>query len=96
MYRIIDKETKMFLRDDFTFNKETEIGLEVKPAQRLYQPKWNGTEWVEGLTQEEIDLGKSQIEPREPTLEDKVNEHDVKIVTLEEEIDVIFGSWLNG
>ena len=41
MYRVIDKETKLFLRDDFTFDSETEIGLNVEPSQRLMQPKWN-------------------------------------------------------
>lgn len=38
--RIIDKETKVFLRDDFTFDEETEIGLDVEPSQGLIQPKW--------------------------------------------------------
>lgn len=41
MYRVIDKETKVFLRDDFTFDSETEIGLNVEPSQGLIQPKWN-------------------------------------------------------
>ena len=48
MLRIIDKETSLFIRDDFNFNAETEIGLEVEPAQGFYWPCWNGTEWVEG------------------------------------------------
>lgn len=38
--RVIDKETKVFLRDDFTFDSETEIGLDVEPSQGLIQPKW--------------------------------------------------------
>ena len=38
--RIIDKKTKLFLRDDFTFDNETEIGLNVEPSQGLIQPKW--------------------------------------------------------
>ena len=41
MYRVIDKETKLFKRDDFTFDSETEIGLSVEPSQGLTQPKWN-------------------------------------------------------
>ena len=45
--RIIDKQTKQFIRDDFTFDKETEIGLDVTPSQGLYVPKWDGTQWVE-------------------------------------------------
>jgi hypothetical protein len=55
--RIIDKETKLFKRDDFTFD-DTEIGLDVEPSQGLIQPKWNGTTWIEGATQEEIEALK--------------------------------------
>ena len=53
--RVIDKETKVFLRDDFTFDQETEIGLNVEPSQGLYKPLWNGETWVEGATQEKIE-----------------------------------------
>ena len=46
--RIIDKKTKLFLRDDFTFDEELEIGLGVEPSQGLLTiPKWNGKEWIE-------------------------------------------------
>ena len=31
--RIIDKETNLFIRDDFDYNEEIEIALEVEPAQ---------------------------------------------------------------
>lgn len=48
--RIIDKETKLFIRDDFNFDEETEIGLDVTPAQGLYIPKWNGEAWEESGT----------------------------------------------
>ena len=48
MKRIIEKETKLFIRDDFDFDEETEIGLDVKPCSGFYLPRWNGTEWVEG------------------------------------------------
>ena len=37
--RIIDKETKVFKRDDFTFDELTEIGLNVEPAQGFIHPK---------------------------------------------------------
>ena len=40
MKRIIDKQTKLFIRDDFDFNRQTEIGLDVEPAQGFYKPKW--------------------------------------------------------
>lgn len=63
--RIIDKQTNLFIRDDFTFYPLTEIGLEVEPAQGLYIPKWNGESWEEGATQEYIDSLKAQTEPTE-------------------------------
>ena len=45
--RVIDKQTHLLLRDDFTFDEETEIGLKVEPAQGLYAPKWDGEKWIE-------------------------------------------------
>ena len=81
--RIIDKQTKVFIRDDFEFNSETEIGLEVEPAQGLYAPKWNGETWEEGATQEYIDSLKP--EPQEPSLEERIQALEVM------ELERIFG-----
>ena len=77
MKRIIEKETKLFIRDDFDFNPETEIGLEVEPSQGLYIPKWNGGAWVEGATQEYINNLKAQAEPQEPSLEERIQALEV-------------------
>ena len=71
LLRIIDKESKLFLRDDFYFDETTEIGLDVQPAQGLYQPKWDGEKWIEGLTQEEIDAIKGNV-TTEPSLEERL------------------------
>ena len=51
MKRIIDKDG-MFLRDDTQWN-ENEVALDIEPNNDLglYQPKWNGKEWVEGATE---------------------------------------------
>lgn len=65
MYRVIDKDTQMFIRDDFTFDEETEIGLEVAPAQGFYHPKWDGEKWVEGGVEPEP-------MPQPPTVEERV------------------------
>lgn len=70
MKRIIGKETKIFLRDDFIFDEETEIGLDVEPAQGLYQPRWNGEAWEESASHEYIDSLKSQ--PQEPTETERI------------------------
>ena len=72
MLRVIDKTTGIFIRDDFTFDEQTEIGLDVEPARGLYTPKWNGEAWEEGATQEYIDSLKAQSEPQEPSLEDRI------------------------
>lgn len=40
IYRIIDKETKLFLRDDNVWNKETELAITTKCPQGFTQPKW--------------------------------------------------------
>lgn len=38
----------------------------------FYRPKWNGTEWIEGATQEEIDE-LTKVEPSPPTAEERIN-----------------------
>lgn len=75
MFRVIDKKTNLFIRDDFTFNKEKEIGLDVPPAQGLYKPKWNfdTEEWIEGARGEEIkELTKPR--PKEISLEERLEQ----------------------
>lgn len=71
MYRVINKETGLFLRDDFTFDEVVEIGLNVTPAQGLYRPKWDGEKWVEDMTAEEIKALKASVTP-EPTAEERL------------------------
>lgn len=47
----------------------------------FYKPKWNGTTWIEGATQEEIDeLTKPQ--PAPPTVEQRLAELENTILTL--------------
>ena len=82
MKRIIDKETKLFIRDDFHFNPETEIGLEVEPAQGLYQPRWNGEAWEESATQEYIDSLKAQAQPQEPTEAERLEALEMLMVDI--------------
>ena len=81
LLRIINKQTNFFIRDDFTFDEETEIGLDTEPSQGLYKPKWDGDRWVEGATQEEIDeLTKPQ--PHEPTIEERLEQTEVLLQTV--------------
>ena len=49
LLRVIDKVSGVFIRDSFTFDKETEIGLDVAPAKGFIYTKWNfeKQEWEE-------------------------------------------------
>ena len=40
VYRIIDKETKLFKRDDIVWDSETEQAVSVKCPQGFKQPQW--------------------------------------------------------
>ena len=49
--------------------------------QGFYLPKWNGREWVECATQEEIDeLTKPQ--PHEPTIEERLEQTEELLQTV--------------
>jgi hypothetical protein len=50
--RIID-ENGLFVCDDFV-DELTEFTIETPCPDGFYLPKWNGTQWVEGKTAEEI------------------------------------------
>jgi hypothetical protein len=78
LYRIIDKQG-YFIRDDFTW-AEDEIGLDVVASQGLYQPLWNGSEWVEGASE----IPTQEVVEVEKDLEQRV-------VSIEEKLDVLFG-----
>ena len=95
LLRIIDKQTNLFIRDDFTYDEAVEYGLNTEPAQGFYKPKWSGEitedeegnvtvgegEWLEGATQEEIDeLTKPQ--PQEPTVEERLAQTEELLQTV--------------
>ena len=88
--RILDLDG-LFLRDDVAYNAETEVAIETESPQGLFRPRWDGTGWVEDMTAEQIQALKDSAVPVEPTLEEKVEKHDGKIVTIEEALDAIFG-----
>ena len=73
--RIIDKQTHLFLRDDFTFDEKTEIGLDTEPSQGLYAPKWDGTQWVE--------TGQApELQPQKPTIEERLEQTEELLQTV--------------
>lgn len=72
--RIID-ENGMFIEDTFV-EELTEFTIETPCPQGLYLPKWNGTGWVEGATQEYINNIKAQA-VTEPILEERLQALEV-------------------
>ena len=52
LLRIIDKETHLFLRDDFTYDETCEIGIDAEPDNQsgFAWPRWDFEQgkWVEG------------------------------------------------
>lgn len=88
IYRVINKKG-LFIRDDFTFDEETEIGLDVEASQGLYQPQWNfeTLQWQESASQEYIESLKQPI-VEVPLIEDRI----VKLEQEQETIIEVLGS----
>jgi hypothetical protein len=84
---IIDRSTKIFLRDYDESIKETstEQVIEAPALNGQYKAVWGGESWEEGATQEYIDSLKAQ--PPEPTLEEK-NRADIDYIAI------MTGVWL--
>ena len=80
--RIIEKETKIFIRDDVNYDIETEEMIEAPPVSGFYKAKWNGESWEEGATQEYIDSLKAQAEPQEPTEAERLEALEMLMVDI--------------
>ena len=60
--RLID-DKGLFIEDTFV-EELTEFTIETPCTEGFYKPKWNGTKWIEGLTQIEIDAIKNVTTPK--------------------------------
>lgn len=79
----------VFLNDNETV--PSNCIMPYAPEQRFYKPKWNGLQWVEGLSQQEIDsINNNQPKPL-PTLEELKTNQDLIQKALD---DLIFGGAL--
>ena len=80
--RIYDKATGRFIRDDFNFDETTENAYIGDIPSGFYWPKYDGTKWIEALTQAEIDAIKTNGQPIMPTIDERVTavESDVDAV----------------
>lgn len=68
--RIIDKNTKKFLRDDSVFDQDTEEAINAPPVDAKYKARWNGEEW------EEVGV-RPEPHPQEPSLEERIQALEV-------------------
>ena len=66
--RVVD-ENGFFITDEYV-EELTKYTIETPCPEGLHKPKWNGEEWVEGLSQEEINVLINK--PKEPTVEERL------------------------
>jgi len=91
--RLID-EQGFFLGDCPHYEGElTEFTIQEPCPGGFHLPRWDfdGEQWVESKTQEEIDNDKAAAVSAEPTLEERVDGVETEVVGLQEEIDILFG-----
>lgn len=83
LYRVVDKITGLFIRDDFEFDDSLEVGINCEPAQGLYMPKYDFEKlvWCESASQEYIDSLKQPIQEVQPIEE--------RLTNIEQEQEVI-------
>lgn len=78
---IIDNEGYLveskFINESEKDDKCVLIGFETG----FYKPKWDGSSWVEGATEEEIEKLNNQIECK-PCLEERITELENVILSL--------------
>lgn len=62
-----------YIRDIHVINAEKETNhIKVQPPNGLYRAKWTGTEWVEDMTQQEIDELETDKTNNLPTTEEQL------------------------
>ena len=83
--RMIDKQG-FFIEDAFV-SVLTEFTIQESCPGGFYLPKWDGEQWVEGKTQEEIDAIKAAVVAGS-TLEERVDEVEIEVNEI---VDVLFG-----
>lgn len=79
----IDLETGLFIESVLPIEVGKDI-IEIICPSGFVLPKWDGTKWVEGKTQDEIDVIKGVVP--EPTLQEVVDD----LIQLLVDKEVIF------
>lgn len=82
MRKVLRIDSNGFFLEDVLLDDEEIIPsncVEIQCPDGFYKPKWTGSEWIEGLTKEEIDTIKNQPQPK--TEEEKLR---IRISALED------------
>ena len=74
--RIIDSNG-FFVRDDFV-DELTEFTIETPCPDGFYLPRWDGTQWVEGKTTDEIAAIKNV--PVEKSTDERISEIETLVL----------------
>ncbi len=76
MKKVLKINEDGFFIEDVVLEDEESIPegcIEVECPQGFYKPRWDGSMWIEGLTQEEIEeLKKIGTTPHQPSLEERL------------------------
>lgn len=90
--RSVDKDG--FVDDFIVVNSENiPEGYIIEKPHGLNKPRWTGTEWVEAITQEELEdmmAEQEQIQPTVP-LEERIAQLEAKNAELENTLNALFG-----
>lgn len=77
MRKVLKIDAKGFYIEDVILKDEITPNdcIEIECLGSFYKPRWNGIEWFEGATEEEINSIKNQPTPktREQLLEEELN-----------------------
>ena len=83
MKRIIDKQTNLFLRDDFEYNEETEMAIDIEMQQPPIKaksgicPMWDGEKWVQNVGPPE-----PEPQPQEPSEAERLEALEMLMVDI--------------
>lgn len=89
--RSVDKDGFI---DDFIIADSENIpeGYISDRPHGLIKPRWTGAEWVEAITQEEIDAMVTEEEDEKSiTLEERIAQLEAKNTELENTLNTLFG-----
>lgn len=88
-------ENEQVLFSDFKL-EEWQLLVEKQPNKVLLKPKWNGTGWIEGATEKEIQAWQEENKLPENTEEDLIDKLILNNINMQMQIDSLIEASLGG